>query len=169
MQKDRSILLVSLAATLLFGGCATNRGITSSVTVSLVNYVNQGVLAIAELEQKSLERYASVTGENYTTDQRIQNELKDFIIPAYQRFADGLKAITPEEGDIQRVHAIYVRAADLMYSGFKNKLIGIENNDETIIIQANADIEKARIENERWRQELEALYKKYGVTDIKND
>lgn len=168
MQKGRSILLVFLAATLLFGGCATNRGITSSVTVSLVNYVNQGILAIAELEQKSLERYASVTGENYTTDQKIQDELRDFIIPAYQRFADGLKAITPEEGDIQRIHAIYIKAADLMCSGFKMKLIGIENKDEAIIIQANADIEKARIENERWRQELEALYKKYGVTEKKD-
>ncbi len=169
MQKGRTILIVSLAAVLLFGSCATNRGIMNSVTVSLVNYVNQGILTIAELEQKSLERYASVTGENYTTDQKIHTELKDFIIPTYQRFADGLKAITPEDGDIQRIHAIYIRAADLMCSGFKNKLIGIENNDEAIIIQANANIEKARIENERWRKELEALYEKYGVSETKND
>lgn len=166
MQKGRAILVVSMAVIFLLGGCATNRGLTSSATVSLVNYINQGILMIAELEQKSLERYASVTGKNYTTDEKIYNELKDFIIPTYQRFADGLKAITPEDEEIQRVHAISLNAADLMCSGFKNKLIGIENNNEAIIIQANENIEKARDENERWRRELETLYQKYGVTEV---
>jgi uncharacterized protein YceK len=166
MQKGRAILVVSMAVIFLLGGCATNRGLTSSATVSLVNYINQGILMIAELEQKSLERYASVTGKNYTTDEKIVNELKDFIIPTYQRFADGLKAITPEDEEIQRVHAICLNAADLMCGGFKNKLIGIENNNEAIIIQANENIEKARDENERWRRELKTLYQKYGVTEV---
>jgi hypothetical protein len=165
MQKGRAILIVSMAAIFLLGGCAINRGLTSSATVNLVNYINQGILMIAELEQKSLERYASVTGENYTDDQKIYNELKDFIIPTYQRFADGLKAISPEDEEIQRIHAIYKNAADLMSRGFKNKLIGIEKNNEAIIIQANENIEKARDENERWRRELAALYEKYGITE----
>jgi hypothetical protein len=168
MQKSRAILIVSMAVIFLLGGCAINRGITSRVTVDLVNYINQGVLMIAELEQKSLERYASVTGENYTDDQKIYNELKDFIIPTYQRFADGLKAISPEDSEIQRIHNIYINAADLMSEGFKNKLIGIELNNEAIIIQANENIEKARDENERWRLELRALCGKYGVTEMEN-
>jgi hypothetical protein len=166
MHKSRAILIVFMAAAFFMGGCATNRGITSSATVHLVNYINQGVLMIADLEQKSLERYASVTGENYTTDQKVYTELKDFIIPTYQTFADNLKAITPEDGEIQRLHAVYINAAELMCNGFKKKLIGIENNNEAIIIQANNNIEKARDENERWRKELRILYQKYGVTEI---
>lgn len=169
MQKCRNILIISISAIFLFGSCATNRGLTSSVTVNLVNYINQGILMIAELEQTSLARYASVTGTNYTTDQRVYDELKNFIIPTYERFADGLKSITPEDPDIQMVHAIYLNAADLMCNGFKNKLIGIETSDEAIIIQANKNIEKARDENERWRQEIIVLYRRYGVTEIESE
>lgn len=165
MQKSRNILFVTLTAIIVFTCCATNRGLTSKVTVSLVNYVNQGILMIAELEKKSLERYASVTGENYTNDQQLFNELTNFIIPTYKRFADGLRAITPEYEEIQRVHGIYINAADLMYNGFRNKMTGIEKNNETIIINANKDIEKARDECKRWRLELIKLYKKYGVTE----
>ena len=165
MQKRAIILVISMSAIFLFASCATNKGVTSKATVNLVNYTNQGILMIAELEQKSLDRYASVTGENYTTDQKIYNELNDFIIPTYKRFVDGLRAITPEDADIQRVHAIYINAAELMYNGFKTKMIGIENKDEAIIMQANENIEKARGECKRWRLELIELYKKYGVAE----
>lgn len=168
MQKFRNILTIFMSVILLFAACATNRGLTSSVTVNLVNYINQGILTIAELERQSLERYASVTGKNYTTDEKIRDELKDFIIPTYERFANGLRAITPEDVDIQRVHAVYVNAADLMLNGFKNKLTGIEENNENIIIQANDKIDKAREANEEWRKKVMILYRRYGVAEKGN-
>ncbi|MBN1627357.1 MAG: hypothetical protein JW944_12615 [Deltaproteobacteria bacterium] len=166
MRKAGNILIFFISAIFLFGGCAINRGLTSRVTVTLVNYINQGILSIAELEKKSLERYASVTGKNYTTDRRIQDELRDFIIPAYERFADGLKTITPKDPEIQAAHAVYINAADLMLNGFRNKLTGIEQNNDNIIIEANRKIEKARDENEQWRKIIMSLYEKYGITEI---
>lgn len=166
MQKAGNILIFSISAIFLLGGCAINRGLTSPVTVNLVNYINQGILSIAELEKKSLERYASVTGKNYTTDQRIHDELKGFIIPTYERFVNGLKAITPGDPEIQRAHATYVNAADLMLKGFREKLTGIEQNNDKIIIEGNLKIEKARDENEQWRKRIMTLYKKYGIAEI---
>jgi hypothetical protein len=152
-------------------GCAFNRVgggiITGSAAKDLVNYTNQGLLRIAELEKRSLERYASVIGENYTTDQRVYEELRDFVIPVYKRFLDGLRDIRSENEEIKRVHAIYIQAAELVYEGFKTKMLGIENGNEDIIIQGNEKIEKGRGEVERWRLELTELYKKHGVAEIK--
>jgi len=165
MHKKVSILGIFLAVFFLFVGCASNKGLTSKTTVNLVNYVNQGVLMIAELEQKSLERYASVTGENYTTEQRVYDELSTFVIPNYKRFVDGLKAITIEDKEIRELHAIYVNAAELMYSGFNTKMIGIEKNNEELVTEGNKDIEKAAEEGNRWRLALVELYKKYGVAE----
>jgi hypothetical protein len=165
MQKKAKILGIFLSIIFLFGSCAANKGVTSKTTVNLVNYTNQGILMIAELEQKSLARYASVTGENYTTDQRVYDELNSFIIPNYMRFVDGLRAIKPEDKEIIEVHAIYVNAAELMYRGFNAKMAGIEKNDEALILEANKNIEKARDESARWRLALIELYKKYGVTE----
>jgi hypothetical protein len=151
-----------LLLILMSAGCAKNNA------VNLVNYTNQGILMIAELEQKSLERYASVTGDNYTSDQRVHDELKNFIIPTYKRFVDGLKNIKVEDEEIKRVHSIYINAADLMYNGFVNKMIGIEKANDPIIIKANENIEKAAKDCERWRQELFELYKKYHVSESKS-
>jgi hypothetical protein len=172
MARGRIAIIASIFLICLWiTGCAFNRGgggiATGSAAKDLVNYVNQGILNIAELERKSLERYASVVGENYTTDQRLYEELRDFVIPVYKRFLDGLREIMPENDEIKALHAIYIQAAELMYDGFKTKMLGVENGSEDIIIQGNEKIEKGRDEAARWRMELIELYKEHGVAEIK--
>src|SRR4030042_1321442 len=152
MARIRIAGIALMIITFIFiSGCALNRAgggiIVGSAAKELVDYTNQGLMRIAELEKRSLERYASVIGENYTTDQRVYEELRDFVIPVYKRFVDGLRGIMPENEDIKRVNAIYIQAAELMYDGFKNKMLGIENGNGDIIIQGNEKIEKGRDES----------------------
>ena len=142
--------------------CASNKAGTD-----LVNYVNQGILGIADLERVSLENYAAVTGKNYTTDQRVYEALKDQVIPIYKRFLDGLRDINPQDEAVKRLHGIYIKGAELLYSGFKMKMLGIEKNDKNLIIMSNEKIEKGRIENERWRKELDTLCQQQGVAEEK--
>jgi len=157
-----------LFSWLIMGGClfvlccASNK-----VGLELVNYVNQGILGIAELERISLEHYASVTGKNYTTDQRVYEALKDQVIPVYKRFLDGLRDISPEDQALKKLHGIYIRGAELLYDGFKMKMLGIERKDKNLIILSNEKIEKGRVENERWRKELNDLCKQHGVAEEK--
>ena len=54
----------------------------------LAIYYNRDICGIAELETLALERYADVTGENYTSDEALRQSLETVIIPAYKRFAD---------------------------------------------------------------------------------
>ncbi|MFC1839072.1 hypothetical protein ACFL1N_05815, partial [Thermodesulfobacteriota bacterium] len=107
--------------------------------------------------------YASVTGENYTTDEKVYEALKDFVIPTYSRFVDNLRNITTEIEDIRRVHGIYIRAAESILEGFKTKMLGIENNDDGIIIQGNKKIEQGSLEIQKWRAELDKLFVEQGV------
>jgi hypothetical protein len=174
MASGRISVIALIFIILLFiSGCASGRLgggiITGSAAVDLVNYTNQGLLNIAELERRSLETYASVIGENYTTDQRVYEALRDFVIPVYKRFLDALRDIRPENEEIKRVHSIYIQGAGLIYDGFNMKMLGIENGNEDIIIQGNERIEKGREEVERWRLELIELYKKHGVAEIKEE
>jgi hypothetical protein len=150
---------------LFFGGlgfflfsCATDK-----VARDLVIYVNQGILGIAELERSSLKRYASVRGENYTTDQRVYEALRDDVIPQYKRFLDLLREIKPETEEIRRLHGIYIRGAEYLCKGFKTKMLGLEKKDEHLIRLGNEQIEKGREENERWRNELLALNKAHNI------
>jgi len=145
-------------------GCATNR-----VPKDLADYVNQGVLRIAELERVSLEKYAAVTGPNFTTEQRVYDALKDEVIPLYKQFVDGLRNLRPETDEVKKVHGIYVLGADSMLEGFTEKMYGIKNGDNNVVMSANRKIEKGRVENERWRKELMELAEKQGLKQSKEE
>jgi hypothetical protein len=140
------------------GGCATDK-----VALDLTNYLNQGVLNIAELEQKSLERYASVTGSNYRDDQTTYAALNDYVIPLYKRFIRGLRALQPETQEVRDLNRIYIDGADSLLDGFRLILLAIETQDPSLIRPANEYLEKGRLENERWRRELIALAEKHDV------
>jgi len=137
--------------------------VTDKVARDLVDYVNQGILSIAELERSSLERYASVRGKNYTTDQRVYEALRDDVIPQYKRFLELLREINPNTEEVRKLHGIYIRGAEDIYRGFKKKMFGLEKKDEHLIRLANEQIEKGREENEKWRRELLALNKAHGI------
>ena len=158
-SKTKIITLIfALALACVSAGCATDK-----VAVDLTNYLNQGVLNIAELEEKSLARYASVTGSNYKNDQTTYEALCDYVIPLYRRFIRGLRALQPETEEVRKLNRIYIDGADSLLEGFKLILLAIETQDSSLIRPANDYLEKGRLENERWRKELVALADKHGV------
>ena len=173
MKSVYCSILFIFAAT-IFSGCTSDKSyaggklITGSAANDIVNYVNQGLFAIAELEQKSLGRYASVTGENATTDKKLFETLRDFVVPTYKRFVIGLKNISIENQEVRQVHAIYIKAAESTLEGFQTIMAGSENNDEAVIIQGNKKLEEGRTGIEKWRAELNELYKKHGIAELKN-
>ena len=161
-----------ICALIIFSGCASNKSngggklISGPAADDLVNYVNQGLIAIAELEQESLKRYETVTGENFTSNQNLIETLKNFIVPTYKRFVRSLKNITPEKPEVQKIHAIYIRAAESTLEGFQMIMVGCENNDEKIIQQGNKKLDEGRTGIEKWRTDLIELAKINGAEII---
>jgi hypothetical protein len=151
-------LIFSLALASVSGGCATDK-----VAIDLTNYLNQGVLNVAELEEKSLARYASVTGSNYKNDQTTYEALRDYVIPLYKRFIRGLRALQPETEEVRSLNRIYIDGAESLLEGFKLVMLAIDTQDASLIRPANEYLEKGRLENERWRKELIALAGKHDV------
>ena len=151
-------LMLTLALACASSGCATDK-----VALDLTNYLNQGVLNVAELEEKSLARYASVTGSNYKNDQTAYEALRDYVIPLYKRFIRGLRALQPETEEVRSLNRIYIDGAESLLEGFKLVMLAIETHDASLIRPANENLEKGRLENEKWRKELIALAGKHGV------
>jgi hypothetical protein len=139
-------------------GCATD-----PVATDLAGYLNQGVMNIAELEQKALASYAAVTGSNYTSDESVYNALKDSVIPLYRRFLKGLRDLRPETREVRDLNRLYIQAAQSMYDGFKLKMAGIEQNDPNVVMASNRMIEEARIESEKWRNELTSVADRHDL------
>jgi hypothetical protein len=153
-----SDLFLTLAFLFTASGCATDK-----VAYDLTNYLNHGVLNIAELEQKSLARYASLTGGNYKDDQTLYEALQNYVMPLYKRFLRGLRALQPETEEVRDLNRIYIDGAESLLEGFKLVSLAIEKNDRSLIRPANEYLEKGRLENERWRREMIALAGQHGV------
>ena len=139
-------------------GCAER-----NIAADLVGYVNYGILDISSLEAEALKKYASVTGNNYTSDNAIYVTLKNDVIPVYSKFLEMLKKIRTQTDEVEQLHAIYVQGAEIMYKGFVSKKQALEGKDESKLLYANGQIEKGRAETERWRGKLLELCKGYGV------
>ena len=108
-----------------------------------------------------------MTGENATTDRKLFETLRDFVVPTYKRFVTGLKNIPIENQDVRQVNAIYIKAAESTLEGFQTIMIGSEDSDERVIKQGNKKLREGREGIEKWRAALNELYKKNGVAELK--
>jgi hypothetical protein len=133
------------------------------IPYDVVRYVNRDILNLSQLEATALQSYASVTGENYTTDERVYEALSDTVVPYYKRFTELLREISPESMELKRIHSLYINGAEKMHTGFKAKMVGIEKKDENLIRIGNQQIEAGRDETLKWRTELGVLLQKSAV------
>ena len=153
-----SILMFTLALLGVCAGCATDK-----VAIDLTIYVNQGILRISELEEKALARYASVTGKNYTSDEKVYEALKTYVIPLYERFLREMRTIRPQTDEVKNLHRMYVSGAESLLEGFKLIMYAIEAQDTAMVRSANQNFEKGRLQQEQWRKETAALGKEHSV------
>jgi protein involved in polysaccharide export with SLBB domain len=134
--------------------------------LDLVDYVNRGLTSIEELEKNALDRYDSVTGKNYFTDEKVYDALRNDIIPEYERLVDLLRDVKPKTMEVMELHLIYIRNSEDILGGFRAKMLGLDKKDAQLIKAANKQIEDGRRANEKWREELANLLKKYGVEEL---
>jgi hypothetical protein len=152
----KTFLLLVLA--FLCAGCAAD-----PVVIDLTGYINQGILDIAELETTALQRYATVVGPNYTTDERVYETLRDWTVPLYGRYLEGLRRIRPETEEIKGLHKTYLQGAELLYEGFREKMFGIQEKDDLVIVSANHKIERGGALVGEWRKGVAGLRKEHGL------
>ena len=143
-------------------GCAG----TDKVGVDLVEYVNQDIIGIAQVETKALARYAAVTGQNYTDDPTLLKALNEEVIPLYKRFLHLLRQVDTPQEEIRQLHSIYISGAEDLYAGFKLIRSALERTDEALVRAANTKIESGRLKTDQWRERLLELYEIHGVKSV---
>ena len=141
-----------------FLGCAAG-----AVEKDLVNYINQDILGVAEVEQAALDRYAAVSGSNYTSDRKLYNTLKSEVIPTYTQFVGVLNQIEPETDAVKQLHAKFITGSVYRLRGFQTILGGIRTQDAQLIRAANGLLNEGALEIALWQSELLKLYEEYGI------
>jgi hypothetical protein len=161
----KKIGVVCLALT-LFASCAVK-----PKQESLANYVNRDILSIGQIELEAFQRYAAVTGKNYTTDQAVYNALKNEVIPVYKRFAHLLNQIQipPDDMELAKAHGYYRKGSKKILKGLEMKLHGIEAKNEVLISLGNQRINAGIQDTLKWRDQILNLKESRDLLSLKRD
>ena len=129
----------------------------------LATYVNRDIYGIAQLENLGLQRYASLTGDNYVSDAALREALDKEILPAYGRFVDLPRRIEPRTEPVRKLHALYRKAAGYRLKGFRMVLLAIDTQDPDLVRQANQMLDQGQKSVAQWRALLADMTTRYGL------
>lgn len=151
-------LTLALGIALLVAACGGD-----PVQKDLLNYVNVELDKVSTLESEAIGAYESVVGDNYKGDSIMYFTIKDTVIPKYEAFSTVLESIKPATTDVMAMHQEYIKAAGEQMEAFKLLIIALEKQDAAIVQQANADLDLARTNIDKWKSDIREACKKHNV------
>ncbi|MFD1359095.1 hypothetical protein ACFQ4X_14340 [Fictibacillus halophilus] len=146
----------------LLSGCG------DPVQDDLLDYVNEKMPSLGKEEMKIVGKYDDVTGPNYTDDQSLYDALKAEIIPEYNEFIKDLEAVEIETDELRNIHEDYIEATNIQASAFLLIVSAIENQDSTMINEANEKLNTARKMMREYQNDVKKLAKEHDVKLEKN-
>ena len=154
----KSVLALLFIGVLVLAGCFSN-----PVQDDLLNYINKETTTAGQLENKAVSAYGSVSGVNYQDDQTLYDALVNDIIPDYTKFIDELESVNMETDELKEIHEIYLTGANHQYNGFLKIVEAIENQDASMIEEANKMLEEGRANINEYLDKLDALAEDHDV------
>lgn len=138
----------------------------SKIQDAILEYVNEDILTMGELEGKMLESYSSVSGTNYINDEIMYNELVSTTIPTIKQLNDeairvGNNLTTPE---LITVHKKYIDYTSELNTAFTMMQLALERQDIDMITKANDKLVVANNAVSDWKAQILTLAEQYGVS-----
>jgi len=133
------------------------------VEKDLLNYINNELPKIGQLESEAIAAYASVSGNNYTSDSVMYFKIKDEVLPKYTEFNSKLQAIVPATEELKKIHGEYVEAAKDQLEAFTFIVDALIKQNADEIQKANVDLSKGVALIETWKKDLLETCKKHNV------
>lgn len=91
------------------------------------------------------------------------------IIPDYTKFIDELESVDIETEELREVHEIYLSGAEQQFNGFVKIVEAIDNQDASMIDEANLMLDEGRENINEYLDKLNALAKEHDVEIEKNN
>jgi hypothetical protein len=129
----------------------------------LINYINKDMKKAGKLESAAISAYEGVSGANYTDDQTMYDALTKDVIPNYNEFIKELDSVSIESDELKEIHEIYIEGADIQFKAFTIIKQALEEQDATLIQQANDLLADAREHIRDYKNKLDKLAKEHDV------
>ena len=159
-MKKITVFILSLLLLFNLVGCGNRQK-----QEALLNYINVDLAELSEMETAFTESYGSVTGDNYTNDYVLYEELTNITSTLARKLND--KAVelveTIEDEEILEVHKKYMKFASNNLNAINLILSAVENQDYSQVSLANEKLNEATTIGIDFRKELNSLAEKYNV------
>lgn len=155
------IYLILFTAFTLF----TFRGYFSNTSRELIDYVNNDVTELAKTETKMLDSFDSASGDNFTDDYSLYNEITTTTLPTAESLVSQADEIYNDlsSKEIKEVHSIYMDYCKTYCEALEYVLDAIEQQNTTTLDEANSKFEQAAGLAADYQDRLKRLADKCGV------
>jgi len=158
----RRILLTILTLVLGVGlsGCGN-----SEKQEALLQYINNDCVEMAEIENKLLASYESVTGNNYVSDDKTYTEFTTNTIELAKQLNNKAVEVAGniKDEEVLELHRIYMNYSNKFLSSFNLMIAGRDRQDMSKISEANERLNEANNLALDYKKELYRLAEKYNV------
>lgn len=148
---------------LMMGILVVLTGCNDPIQDDLLTYINDEMIPLSDLEDEILQDFDAVTGEKYTDDFTLYNQLNDVLIPKYQTFIVRIESVKPETKEVKELHELFIDSHNHQYNAMLKILIGIDEQDENVILEANQMLDESRKGLRNFMSEVDELADKHGV------
>jgi len=155
MKKVIATISTLLICFTMLTGCGTD-----PLQADILNYNNNQVPTLVELENKVTTEYAAATVDKNSTDEIFAAKLKDVIIPAEVQLLEKAKAIVPATEEVVKVHNKYIAAITEQSEALNLMLQAAQNSDETLLATANEKMAHAGTVTKEYIAYITALKKR---------
>jgi len=165
MKKVLATISILLISVTMLIGC----GKTDPVQEDLINYINNQMPTLRELQDKVSKEYEASVAKN-VDDAAGAVQLKDVIIPTSNELLTKAKAIIPATEEVRKVHSEYIEVISDQQETFDLLLQVFEagkNNDLTLMDTLNEKLKNISEKPSNYSADLEALKKEHKVEDAK--
>lgn len=165
MKKGLATIAILLISVTMLIGC----GKTDPVQEDLINYINNQMPTLLELQDKVSKEY-EVSVEKNVDDAAGAVKLKDVIIPASNELLTKAKAIVPATEEVRKVHSEYIEVITQQDESFRLLLQVFEagkNNDLTLMDTLSEKLKTISEKPNNYSTDLEAMKKEHNVEDAK--
>ena len=150
---------VCVVMILAISGCGTNEK-----KDDLLNYINNELSKIIDIENAVIVGYDAVSGGNDMDDDEMYEALEKKIIPNSLKLIKLAETIMPKTRELRAIHEIYLEAINTQRQALVMILSVFEKEDSSLVDQANEKLADARKSARDFLLELREYAKKNNVT-----
>ena len=161
--KTPTTVVLVLALAMGIPATATARELSPQMSIQIKADYKSDVKAykaqltkLAGAEAEIINGWASVSGDNYTSDEVMYAKLQ-VLLPKISKFIAKLEAISPRNSKIYKAHVGYVEGWNLQSQGFTTWFNVLKNQDSSQVASANGYLAKGRAKINAFVRTLKTL------------